>query len=96
MITFILYSARLLIKYGDKVMDYIFIQNVFKKLVTRDFPACPVVKTSSSNTGGAGLILGQEAKIPHTSGPKNQNLREKQHCNKFNKDLKNRPHQKKT
>ena len=55
-----------------------------------------MVKTSPSNAGGAGLIPGQEAKIPHTSGPKDQNLKEKQHCNKFNKDLKNSLHQKKS
>ena len=30
-----------------------------------------MVKTSPSNTGGAGLIPGQGAEIPHTSWPKN-------------------------
>ena len=35
----------------------------------RDFP---VVKTSPSNAGGAGLIPGRGAKIPHALGPKNQ------------------------
>ena len=34
------------------------------------------------------------AKIPHASRPKNQNRKQKQHCNKFNKDFKNGPHQK--
>ena len=28
-------------------------------------------------------------------GPKNQNIKQKQHCNKFNKDFKNGPHLKK-
>ena len=37
-----------------------------------DFPGGPVVKTSPSNAGGAGSILGQGAKIPHASPPKNQ------------------------
>ena len=37
-----------------------------------DFPGSPVVKTSPSNAGDAGLITGQGAKIPHASGPKNQ------------------------
>ena len=34
------------------------------------FPGCPVVETSPSNAGGAGLIPFQGAKIPHASGPK--------------------------
>ena len=61
----------------------------------RDFPGGPVVKTSPSNAGGAGSILGLRAKIPHALRPKNQNMKQKQYCNKFNKDFKNGPHQKK-
>ena len=38
----------------------------------RDFPGGPVVKTSPSNIGGAGLIPGREAKIPHALQPKSQ------------------------
>ena len=60
----------------------------------RDFPGSPVVKTSPSNAGGAGSIPGWGAKIPHASRPKNQNKKQKQHLNKFNKDFKNGPHQK--
>ena len=37
---------------------------------TWDFPGGPVVKTSPSNAGGAGLIPGWRAKIPHASGSK--------------------------
>ena len=51
----------------------------------RDFPGGPVVKNPPSNAGGAGLIPGQGAKIPHASGPKNQNIKQKQYCNKFNR-----------
>ena len=40
-----------------------------------EFPVGPVVKTSSSNAGGASLIPGWGAKIPHASGPKTQNTR---------------------
>ena len=54
-----------------------------------------MVKTSPSNAGGTGLIPGQGAKIPHASQPKNRNTKQKQYCNKFNKDFKNGPHQKK-
>ena len=35
-----------------------------------NFPGSPVVKTSPSSAGAAGLIPGQRAKIPHASGPK--------------------------
>ena len=54
-----------------------------------------MVKTSSSNAGGVGSIPGQGAKIPHASWSKSQNIKQKQHCDKFNKDFKNGPHQKK-
>ena len=60
----------------------------------RDFPGSLVVNTSPSNAGGVGSILGWGAKISHASGPKNQNIKQKQYCNKFNKDFKNGPHQK--
>ena len=46
-----------------------------------------MVKTSLSNAGGAGLIPGWGAKIPHTLRPKNQNVKQKQYCNKFIKDF---------
>ena len=58
----------------------------------RDFPGGPVVKTSPSNAGVAGSIPGWGAKIPHASGPKNQNIKQKQYCNKFNKGFKSGPH----
>ena len=67
-----------------------------EKYVSRDFPGGPVVKASPSNAGGKGSIPGWGAKIPHASRPKNQNIKQKQYCNKFNKDFKNGPHQKKS
>ena len=61
-----------------------------------DFPGSPVVKTSPFNAGGAGSIPGRGAKIPRASRPENQNIKkQKQYCNKFNKDVKIGPHQKK-
>ena len=60
-----------------------------------DFLGGPVVKTSPSNAGGTGSIPGQGAGIPHSSQSKNKNIKQKQHCNTFNKDFKNGPHQKK-
>ena len=54
----------------------------------RDFPSGPVVKTLPSNAGGVGLIPGRGAKIPYALWPKKQDIKQKQYCNKFNKDLK--------
>ena len=53
-----------------------------------------MVKTSPSNAGGRGSIPGQGAKIPHALQPKNQNIKHKQYCNKFNKHFKNSPRKK--
>ena len=55
----------------------------------RDFPGSAVVKTPPSNARGAGSIPGWRAQIPHASGLKIQNIKQKQYCNKFNKDFKN-------
>ena len=54
-----------------------------------------MARTSPSSGGGAGSIPGWAAKIPHASWPKSQNVKQKQYCNKFNKDFKNGPHLKK-
>ena len=51
--------------------------------------------TLPSNTNDVGSIPGQGTKIPHTSGPKKQNIKHKQYCNKFIKDFNNGPHPKK-
>ena len=56
--------------------------------MTGDFPGSPVVKFSPSNTGDVSSIPGREAKIPHVLGPKKRKMKQKQYCNKFNKDLK--------
>ena len=53
-----------------------------------------MVETSPSNAGVVGSIPGRGAKIPHASWPKNQNIKQKQYCNRFNKDFKNGPHEK--
>ena len=57
-----------------------------------DLRCGPVVKTLPSNVGGASLITAQGAKIPHALWPENLNMKQKQYCNKFNKDFKNGPH----
>ena len=54
----------------------------------RDFSGSPAVKTLPSHSAGAGSIPGQGARIPHTSWPKNKNIKQKEYCNKFNKDFK--------
>ena len=43
-----------------------------------------MVGTLPFNAGGEGSIPGREAGIPCASGPKNQNIKQKQCCNKFN------------
>ena len=48
-----------------------------------DIPGGPVVKTSPSNTTGVGLTPSWGAEIPHASGPKTQNIKQKQFCNRF-------------
>ena len=58
----------------------------------KDFPGGPVVKSSPSSAEGTGSIPGWRAKTVHTSGPKNQNIKQKQYCKKFHKDFKNGPH----
>ena len=55
-----------------------------------------MVKALPSNAGCAGSIPGQAAKIPHASQAKTQNIKQKQYYNKFNKDSKNSPYQKKS
>ena len=52
-----------------------------------DFPGGPLVKTSPSSAGGVGLIPGRGAKVLHALWPKNQNMKQKPYCNKFNKDF---------
>jgi len=41
------------------------------KIVSRDFPGSPVVKTLPTSAGHVGWISSQGAKIPHASWPKN-------------------------
>ena len=55
-----------------------------------DFPGSPVATTLPSNVGS---IPDQESKIPHASQPKK--IKRMQYSNKFNKDFKNGPHNKK-
>ena len=54
-----------------------------------------MAKTSPSNAGSVDWIPGQGAQIPHALWPKNQNIKQKQYCNKFNKDSKTVPIKKK-
>ena len=45
------------------------------------------LKTLPSNPEGTVSVPGGEAKIPYALRPKSQNIKEKQYCNKFNKDF---------
>ena len=55
-----------------------------------DISGGPVVKLLPSNAEGMSSIPGQGVKIPYASWPKKQNIKQKQYCNKFSKDLKKR------
>ena len=50
------------------------------------------LRLQASNARGVGSIPGQGATIPCAQHPKNWNIKQKQHCDKFNKDFKNGPH----
>ena len=60
-----------------------------------DVPDGPVVRTLPSNAGGTSSIPGGGAKIQHPLMSKNQNIQQKQYCNKFNKNFKKLVHIKK-
>ena len=47
-----------------------------------DFPGSPAGRISPSNAGGVSSILGWRANNPDTSQPTNQNMKQKQYCNK--------------
>ena len=63
-----------------------------KERKRRDYPGCPGVKNSPSNAQGAGSAPSWKVEIPHASLPKHQDKKQKQYCNKFNKDFKNDLH----
>ena len=48
-----------------------------------------MVTSSPPNVGDAGLIPGWGTEIPRASWPKNQNMKQKQYGNKFNKYFEN-------
>ena len=54
-----------------------------------------MVKPLPSSAGDVGSIPSQGVKNPCASRSKNQNVKQKQYCNKFNESFKNGPHQKK-
>ena len=53
-----------------------------------DILSSPVVKTSPSSAGGVGSLPGWQEEIPYASQPKNQDIKQKQYCNKLNKGSK--------
>ena len=63
-------------------------------IIKESFPEGPMVKTSLFNAGVVDSLPGGGAMIPHVLWPKKQNVKQKQHCNKFNKDFNNGLHQK--
>ena len=55
-------------------------------------PGGVVVGTPPSKAGAVGVTPEGVAKIPFALQAKNHNIKQKQYCNKFNKDFKNGPH----
>ena len=74
--------------------DTMLSKNTGSKNTCRDSPGDPVVETSLFNAGRSSSIPGGEAKILQAWWPKHRNIKQKQYCNKFNKDFKNGLHQK--
>ena len=70
------------------VIDIVTIKNIYLKAYTGISLVVQWLRLCLPNAGGVGSIPGQGAKIPHASWPKNQNIKQKQYCNKFNKDFK--------
>ena len=60
----------------------------------QDFLGSPVVKTASSSAGGCEFDPWWGNK--DLNMPPNQNIKQKQYCNKYSKDFKNGPCQKNT
>ena len=54
-----------------------------------DFSGSPVGKTLPSDAGDMDSIVSQGAEISQALRPQHQNMKQKQCCNKFNKDFKN-------
>ena len=54
-----------------------------------------VIKSGSKKVKGTSLAVQWLGLHLPMQGPKKQNTKQKQYCNKFNKDFKNGPHQKK-
>ena len=52
-----------------------------------NFLGSPVIKTSCSNAGGMSLVPVLETKILQAPRVKNQYIKYKRYCNKFNKDF---------
>ena len=65
---------------------------IYKIISEMNFLGGPVTKTSASNAGGMSLVPVQGTKILQASQAKNQNIKYKQYCNKFNRDFLNGPH----
>ena len=68
------------------------IQNATIKSHVWDFHGSPVVQTSLFNAGGMVSIPDQRAKSHMLQGQKKQNMKQKQHCNKSNKDFLKKSH----
>ena len=74
-------SLLFLVLTGEEISGWIF-------HLKHHIKGSPVVQTLPSNAEDMGSVPGQKAEIPHASWPESQSIKQKQNCNKFNKDLK--------
>ena len=72
--------------FQNSLYNYDYISSLWKR--AGHFSGHPLVKISPSNAGSASLIPSKGTKIPLALRPRNQNIRQKLCCNKFNEDFK--------
>ena len=75
-----MYNVYRVFCYMYNILQY----ELFKNKI-RASPGNLEVKTSHSRVGGVDAIPGRGTKIPQALQPKNQNIKQKQYYNKFNK-----------
>ena len=79
----------------SKSVDNFIFQCELKDAGWGTFLAVPWLRRGLPVQRGAGSIPGQGAEDLHASGPKIPNKKQKQYCNRFDKDFKNGAHPKK-
>ena len=74
-----------------KFKSFLTAKETINKTKRQGLPGSPVIKISPSGQGVQVQSLVEELRSHMPCGQKNQSIKQKQYCNKFNKDLKNSP-----